>query len=215
MEVGDNWGWVAQGVERQPVAAAAALGGVEDAPDVDEGAQAVPTPVHAPPPPPPAAGRTMHQRLGRLEEENKLGRPQDFQVYDNATDANITECNYVSYAHMITEARTLIMEYLVKISKKARILKLKRRHFKDYCSEHNTPYHQRKIRRILHAFTEVPQRIKISNVGNPWDQRVRSQLIGKDLISGLLVYELPNSSYLGLKKKYRLSLKNDMPPRDK
>ncbi|GKF38581.1 hypothetical protein Tco_0118642, partial [Tanacetum coccineum] len=57
------------GTERQPVAAAAALGGVEDAPDVDEGAQAVPTPVHAPPPPPPAAGRTMHQRLGRLNKE--------------------------------------------------------------------------------------------------------------------------------------------------
>ncbi|GJZ15227.1 RNA-directed DNA polymerase, eukaryota [Tanacetum coccineum] len=37
-----------------------------------------------------------------------------------------------------------------------------------------------------------------------WDQRVRSQLIGKDL----------NSSYLGLRKKYCLSLKNDMPPRD-
>ncbi|GJU12469.1 hypothetical protein Tco_1134865 [Tanacetum coccineum] len=44
------------------------------------------------------------------------------------------------------------------------------------------------------------------------DQRVRSQLIGKDLVSGLLVYELPLSS---LRKKYRLSLKNDMPPRDK
>ncbi|GJY12343.1 putative reverse transcriptase domain-containing protein [Tanacetum coccineum] len=29
--------------------------------------------------------------------------------------------------------------------------------------------------------------------GDPWDQRVRSQLIGKDLASGLLVYELPLS----------------------
>ncbi|GJT64551.1 hypothetical protein Tco_1016031 [Tanacetum coccineum] len=48
--------------------------------------------------------------------------------------------------------------------------------------------------------------------GDPWDQRVRSQLIGKDLVSGLLVYEFPLSS---LRKKYRLSLKNDMPPRDK
>ncbi|GKB30024.1 hypothetical protein Tco_0869425 [Tanacetum coccineum] len=47
---------------------------------------------------------------------------------------------------------------------------------------------------------------------NPWDQRVRSQLIGKDLVSGLLVYELPLSS---LRKKDRLSLKNDMSPRDK
>nr|GEV98284.1 hypothetical protein [Tanacetum cinerariifolium] len=40
---------------------------------------------------------------------------------------------------------------------------------------------------------------------------VHSQLIGKDSVSGLLVYELPSS----LRKKYRLSLKNDMPPRDK
>ncbi|GJY70474.1 hypothetical protein Tco_0474177 [Tanacetum coccineum] len=30
---------------------------------------AVPAPIHAPPPPPPATGRTMPQRLGRLEEE--------------------------------------------------------------------------------------------------------------------------------------------------
>ncbi|GKD03686.1 hypothetical protein Tco_1178660 [Tanacetum coccineum] len=52
----------------------------------------------------------------------------------------------------------------------------------------------------------------VGPAGDPWDQRVRSQLIGKDLVSGLLVYELPLSS---LRKKYRLSLKNDMPPRDK
>ncbi|GKB60302.1 hypothetical protein Tco_0916488 [Tanacetum coccineum] len=59
MEVGDGWAWVAQGTERQPVAMAAALGGAEDALDIDEGAQAVPAPIHAPPPPPPDTGRTM------------------------------------------------------------------------------------------------------------------------------------------------------------
>ncbi|GKA79982.1 hypothetical protein Tco_0786578 [Tanacetum coccineum] len=47
---------------------------------------------------------------------------------------------------------------------------------------------------------------------DPWDQRVYSQLIGKDLVSRLLVYELPLSS---LRKKYCLSFKNDMPPQDK
>ncbi|GJV52899.1 hypothetical protein Tco_1448640 [Tanacetum coccineum] len=52
----------------------------------------------------------------------------------------------------------------------------------------------------------------VGPAGDPRDQRVRSQLIGKDLVSGLLVYELPLSS---LRKKYRLNLKNDMPPRDK
>ncbi|GJW08705.1 hypothetical protein Tco_1571128 [Tanacetum coccineum] len=51
------------------VAAAAALGDAEDAPDVDEGAQAILAPTHAPLLPPPATGRTMPQRLGRLEEE--------------------------------------------------------------------------------------------------------------------------------------------------
>ncbi|GJZ70279.1 hypothetical protein Tco_0633829 [Tanacetum coccineum] len=51
------------------VAAAAAPRGAEDAPDIDEGTQAVPAPVHAPLPPPPAARRAMPQRLGRLNEE--------------------------------------------------------------------------------------------------------------------------------------------------
>ncbi|GJX45201.1 hypothetical protein Tco_0261877 [Tanacetum coccineum] len=57
------------GAERQPVDAVVAPRGAKDALDIDEGAQAVPTPINAPPPPPPAAGRTMPQRLGRLEEE--------------------------------------------------------------------------------------------------------------------------------------------------
>ncbi|GKE36321.1 hypothetical protein Tco_1459726 [Tanacetum coccineum] len=67
--VGDDWALVAQGTKRQPVAAAAALGDAEDAPNVDEGAEAIPTPIHASPLPPLATGRTMPQRLGRLEEE--------------------------------------------------------------------------------------------------------------------------------------------------
>ncbi|GKC53185.1 hypothetical protein Tco_1075930, partial [Tanacetum coccineum] len=52
MEIGDDWAWVAQGAERQQVVMAAAPKGAEDALDVDEGAQAIPTPIHAPPPPP-------------------------------------------------------------------------------------------------------------------------------------------------------------------
>nr|GEU40343.1 hypothetical protein [Tanacetum cinerariifolium] len=62
---------VAQGVKRQPVAAVAALGGAEDAPDVDEGAQAVPAPIHAPSPPPPAAGILIRHSIGPFE-----GAPQ-------------------------------------------------------------------------------------------------------------------------------------------
>ncbi|GKD51347.1 hypothetical protein Tco_1280323, partial [Tanacetum coccineum] len=39
--VGDDWAWVAQGAERQPVAAVTTPRGVEDASDIDEGTQAV------------------------------------------------------------------------------------------------------------------------------------------------------------------------------
>ncbi|GKA49240.1 hypothetical protein Tco_0742198 [Tanacetum coccineum] len=42
----------------------------------------------------------------------------------------------------------LIMEYFVKISKKARILELKRRYLKNTVMTSNTPYPSRKIRRI-------------------------------------------------------------------
>ncbi|GJY12542.1 hypothetical protein Tco_0381851 [Tanacetum coccineum] len=42
----------------------------------------------------------------------------------------------------------IIMEYLVKISKKARILELKRRHLKKLTLTSYTPYPSRKIRRI-------------------------------------------------------------------
>ncbi|GKA42229.1 hypothetical protein Tco_0734889, partial [Tanacetum coccineum] len=70
-EIGDEWAWVAPIPERQQVVVAGALEAVVDAPAVDEGSQADPAPIQAPQPPPqpPAAGRTMPQRLGRLEEE--------------------------------------------------------------------------------------------------------------------------------------------------
>ncbi|GJQ97682.1 hypothetical protein Tco_0008821 [Tanacetum coccineum] len=68
----DTWVWVAIGPERQPDTAAGAPADAEDAPIVDEGDQAIPTPMQAPqqlPPPFPAAARTIPQRLGRLEED--------------------------------------------------------------------------------------------------------------------------------------------------
>ncbi|GJZ62222.1 hypothetical protein Tco_0618359 [Tanacetum coccineum] len=39
----------------------------------------------------------------------------------------------------------------------------------------------------------------VGPAGDPWDRRVRSQLIGKDLASRILVYELPLSS-VGIKR---------------
>ncbi|GKF27603.1 hypothetical protein Tco_0093945, partial [Tanacetum coccineum] len=66
-ELVDTWAWVASGPDRQPDAAVGALVDAEGAPDVDEGAQAIPAPAQAPQPPPTAGlARTMAQRLGRF-----------------------------------------------------------------------------------------------------------------------------------------------------
>ncbi|GJY27903.1 hypothetical protein Tco_0403670 [Tanacetum coccineum] len=49
-----------------------------------------------------------------------------------------------------------------------------------------------------------------------WDKANQvNKTINESLTAELERYKEQNSSYLGLRKKYRLSLKNDMPPRDK
>ncbi|GJU16170.1 hypothetical protein Tco_1144136 [Tanacetum coccineum] len=53
---------------------------------------------------------------------------------------------------------TVIMEYLVKISKKARILELKQRYLKITVLTTNTPYPSRKIRRICACTHQRPRR---------------------------------------------------------
>nr|GEV84745.1 hypothetical protein [Tanacetum cinerariifolium] len=71
MELDDTRAWVASGPERQPDAMTGAPEAAEDAHVADEGALAVPAPVHAPQPPPPAAepSRTMAHRLARVKED--------------------------------------------------------------------------------------------------------------------------------------------------
>ncbi|GJS23187.1 hypothetical protein Tco_0451819 [Tanacetum coccineum] len=111
------------------------------------------------------------------------------------------------------------MKYLVKISKKARIMELKRRHLKITVLTSYTPYPSRKIRRICactslktmkeqdqYAFilvyvllyatyhstgsSDTDQIVSlVGQAGDPWDQQVCSQLIGKDLISRLTNYD--------------------------
>ncbi|GKD24766.1 hypothetical protein Tco_1230980, partial [Tanacetum coccineum] len=68
MEIRDDWAWVASRLERQQVTMANAPKAAEDAPVVDEGAHADPTPVQTPQPAPPlpAAGRTMPREWGDL-----------------------------------------------------------------------------------------------------------------------------------------------------
>nr|GEU94139.1 retrovirus-related Pol polyprotein from transposon TNT 1-94 [Tanacetum cinerariifolium] len=86
------------------------------------------------------------------------------------------------------------MEYLVKISKKARILELKTKTFKDYCSDiqYAASIKEDTAYMCLH-FTKDHKESRI-NTPNP---------------------EKTNTQYSSLRKKYRLSLKNDMLPRDK
>ncbi|GKD99411.1 hypothetical protein Tco_1387395, partial [Tanacetum coccineum] len=67
-QLDDSWAWVAMGPERQPDAAAGAVGVAKDSPFIDEGGQANLVPVQAPPPLP-AATKTMPQRMSRLEED--------------------------------------------------------------------------------------------------------------------------------------------------
>ncbi|GJX61926.1 hypothetical protein Tco_0294826 [Tanacetum coccineum] len=92
----------------------------------------------------------------------------------------------------------LIMEYLAKISKKARIMELKRRNLKITVLTSNTLYLSRKIRHIC-ACTS---------------QKTMKETRSIRRIQGRPIRRIQNSSYLDLRKKYRLSLKNDMPPRD-
>ncbi|GJV65929.1 hypothetical protein Tco_1476757 [Tanacetum coccineum] len=94
---GDDWGWVASGPERQQVAAAGAPKATKDAPEVDQGAQAHPTPIQVPqlPPPPPTAGRIMPQRLGRLEEEIQELRSDVRSLY-GLVDRSMTDQGRVS-----------------------------------------------------------------------------------------------------------------------
>ncbi|GKD25967.1 hypothetical protein Tco_1232181 [Tanacetum coccineum] len=59
------------------------------------------------------------------------------------------------------------MEYLVKISKKARILELKRRHLKITVLTSNTPYPSRKIRRICACTSQKDPQETRTNTSYP------------------------------------------------
>ncbi|GJZ89110.1 reverse transcriptase domain-containing protein [Tanacetum coccineum] len=95
----------------------------------------------------------------------------------------------------------VIMEYLVKISKKACILELKRRNINITVLTTYTLYLSRKIRRIYACTSQETTKIQ---------RPIRR--IQEDSIRRI---QFKDSTYLGLRKKSRLSLKNDMEPRDK
>ncbi|GJX40896.1 hypothetical protein Tco_0255886 [Tanacetum coccineum] len=115
----------------------------------------------------------------------------------------------------------LIMEYLVKNNKKARNLEVKRRHLNITVLTSNTPYPSRKITYLCLHFTKDHEGNKINmpylgKTNTPYSS-YGNNIFWK--ISNVVPTprnpQYADSSYLGLRKKYRLSLKNDMPPRDK
>ncbi|GJR92664.1 reverse transcriptase domain-containing protein [Tanacetum coccineum] len=98
----------------------------------------------------------------------------------------------------------LIMEYLEKISKKARIMELKRRHLKITVLTSNTPYPSRKIRQNLKTkFNRQAASIVVdllvlfqSNTQNkPRVYVVSDDMLGKDcdaLLDGDAIYSMPS-----------------------
>nr|GEV77777.1 hypothetical protein [Tanacetum cinerariifolium] len=155
------------GSERQQVAAVGAPMAAEDAPVFDEGAPAVPSPV-------------MARDFSRFSTWTVVGLSQMMSQAGVRTSLQKKSTKLVKYR---SSGILLIMKYLVKISKKTRILELKRRHLKIIVLTSNTPYPSRKIWRI-----RVCTSLKNTKEQDP----IRR-----------------------LRKKYRLSLKNDMSPRDK
>nr|GEX08838.1 RNA-directed DNA polymerase, eukaryota [Tanacetum cinerariifolium] len=118
----------------------------------------------------------------------------------------------------------LIMEYLVKIGKKARILELKQRYFEDYCSEiqyaisikEDTAYLCLNLTKD-HEGTSSIRHIQKNSIRRIED--IKCEYSGRyqtwSLLQETLDMPYQTHSIRRLRKKSRLSLKNDMPPRDK
>ncbi|GJV27545.1 retrovirus-related pol polyprotein from transposon TNT 1-94, partial [Tanacetum coccineum] len=87
----------------------------------------------------------------------------------------------------------LIMEYLVKISKKARILELKRRHLKITVLTSYKPYPSRKIRRICACTSQETTKIQrpIRRTSDPCLYSVGDQFVATSLASIQCIIYVP------------------------
>nr|GEU43449.1 hypothetical protein [Tanacetum cinerariifolium] len=246
IEIDDTWAWVALRPERQPDVADGVPKAAEDAPTVDEGDQAILIPVQAPqqlPPPPPATGRTMPQRLGRLEEEVQLmeARGQTFQAFDG-TFWRSSPATFQRHTRM-DDPNITMEEYIRLEEEKAR------KHGKLFNKEtanYGKIWYDEDIHDLRSVETEflaidfndslksgetlsceptvsslndeIDFKISFDNSGDEdytlnLDNSTNNVLIPLDSwTSRLLEYKLPLSS---LRMKSHLSLKNDMPLRDK
>ncbi|GKC40951.1 hypothetical protein Tco_1053335 [Tanacetum coccineum] len=110
------------------------------------------------------------------------------------------------------ECALLIMEYLVKISKKARILELKRRNMKITVLTTNTPYPSRKIRRICACTSLKTTKETRSNTpypgktNTPYSSHMEIKYSGRYQTWSLL-QEIPNTPY----REYAVSKTLDTP----
>ncbi|GJX83051.1 putative ribonuclease H-like domain-containing protein, partial [Tanacetum coccineum] len=121
----------------------------------------------------------------------------------------------MDYSLMLSDVSlcVVIIEYLLKISIKACILKLKQRHLKITFLTSNTPYPYGVSILALH---KRPRRKQDQYAVSRDDQyavfKLWKKYILEDIKRGLY---FKKSLIHRLRKKYRLSLKNDMPPQDK
>ncbi|GJY42483.1 hypothetical protein Tco_0429753 [Tanacetum coccineum] len=115
-ELDDTWVWVASGPERQPDDAAGTLEVTEGAPDVVK------------------VEEDENEIRGALEEHEVMDvMARDLSRFTVWAARGISQL--LDTAGATYKKTGIIMEYLVKINKKARILELKRRYFEDYCSD--------------------------------------------------------------------------------
>nr|GEU71487.1 hypothetical protein [Tanacetum cinerariifolium] len=111
-------------------------------------------------------------------------RYQDLEWYKTLEDGKLKDKalqNKAILEGMIDEDdeshKEVIMEYLVKISKKARILELKRRHLKITVLTPYTPYPSKKIWRICAFTSQEPRRFKTNT---PYPGELHTPLIAVD-----------------------------------
>ncbi|GJV40822.1 hypothetical protein Tco_1419262 [Tanacetum coccineum] len=76
--------------------------------------------------------RVVDGQISQIITHNVTFQTDDLDAYDSDCDDNLMTSNNV---YFIASFIPLIIEYLVKVNEKARILELKRRYFKDYCFE--------------------------------------------------------------------------------
>ncbi|GJT67545.1 hypothetical protein Tco_1019025 [Tanacetum coccineum] len=110
------------------------------------------------------------KRKENISKPFKYSRDEMFSMCkrDDSVLKKVKDVRFPFISKRIFQSETpIIMEYLVKISKKARILELKRRYLKITVLTPNTPYPSRKIRRICACTSQKTTKETRSNTPYP------------------------------------------------